>query len=122
MAVIKYQPKGVCAREIRLSLENGIITGVSFTSGCNGNLQGISRLVTGLAAETVIGKLTGIRCGRKNTSCPDQLARALEAALKEQREHYDSNPGFDNSSKRGDLPDAGEEECEAEKDHCRTQQ
>jgi uncharacterized protein (TIGR03905 family) len=87
MTVIKFKPKGVCAREITLSMENGIITGVSFTSGCNGNLQGISRLVTGLTAETVIGKLTGIRCGRKNTSCPDQLARALEAALREQREH-----------------------------------
>jgi uncharacterized protein (TIGR03905 family) len=87
MTVVKYRPKGVCAREITFNLENGIITDVRFTSGCNGNLQGISRLVTGLDAEAVIEKLSGIRCGRKSTSCPDQLARALETALKEQREH-----------------------------------
>lgn len=61
--------------------EDHVIRSVSFTGGCNGNLQGVSRLVTGRRAEEVIGTLEGIRCGFRPTSCPDQLAKALRAAI-----------------------------------------
>ncbi|MBR1726215.1 MAG: TIGR03905 family TSCPD domain-containing protein, partial [Muribaculaceae bacterium] len=57
-----------------------IIQEVSFLGGCNGNLQGIGQLVKGMHRDQVISKLQGIRCGYKNTSCPDQLARALQQA------------------------------------------
>jgi uncharacterized protein (TIGR03905 family) len=74
-----YTPKGVCSRKIELDVEDGIIKSVAFTDGCDGNLQGISRLVEGMAVGEAIAKLKGIRCGRRATSCPDQLALALEA-------------------------------------------
>lgn len=74
-----YKTQGTCSSAIDLEVENGIIKAVSFTGGCNGNLQGISRLVEGMKVEDAIAKLKGIRCGFKNTSCPDQLARALES-------------------------------------------
>ena len=64
---------------IDIEIKDGIIDSVSFTGGCNGNLQGISRLVEGMKPEDAIKKLKGIRCGYKSTSCPDQLARALES-------------------------------------------
>lgn len=76
-----YAPKGVCSSRIDLELENGIIKSVAFTGGCNGNLQGISRLVEGMPAEEAIARLQGIRCGWKPTSCPDQLTLALREAL-----------------------------------------
>ena len=76
-----YAPKGVCSSRIDLELENGIIKSVAFTGGCNGNLQGISRLVEGMPAEEAIGRLQGIKCGWKPTSCPDQLSLALREAL-----------------------------------------
>lgn len=76
-----YQPKGVCSSAIELEVEDGIITFVKFTGGCNGNLQGISKLVTGMKAEDAIAKIKGIKCGFKNTSCPDQLSKALEQAI-----------------------------------------
>lgn len=82
MTTIKYKTKGVCSKEISLDLKDGIVTQVSFTSGCDGNLQGISRLVAGMAVTDVIRKLRGIDCQGKGTSCPDQLAQALEATLK----------------------------------------
>ena len=75
---MKYQPKGVCSTSIDIHLDNGIIRSVSFTGGCNGNLQGISKLVEGMDAKEAIKRLKGIRCGFKSTSCPDQLAQALE--------------------------------------------
>lgn len=78
----KYRTSGTCAREITFNLTDGVVTGVSFYGGCNGNLQGISRLVEGKKAEDVIETLKGVKCGFKNTSCPDQLAVALEEALK----------------------------------------
>ncbi len=78
---IKYNPKGVCAREFQIEVEDGIIRSVNITGGCNGNLQGISRLVEGMKVEDVIGRIEGIRCGFKNTSCPDQLAQALKQTL-----------------------------------------
>lgn len=77
-----YRTKGTCASKIDLDMDRDhIIRSVRFTGGCNGNLQGISRLVVGRRAEDVIGTLEGIRCGFKNTSCPDQLAKALKECL-----------------------------------------
>lgn len=76
-----YQPKGVCSNAIDVELEEGIIKSVKFTGGCNGNTQGISRLVVGMKAEDAISRLRGIKCGFKNTSCPDQLACALQEML-----------------------------------------
>lgn len=76
---MRYQPKGVCSSAIDIDVENGVILSVSFTGGCNGNLQGISSLVKGMKVEDAISRLKGIRCGFKSTSCPDQLAQALES-------------------------------------------
>lgn len=79
-----YKTKGTCSTQIKLDVENGVIKSVSFVGGCNGNLQGVSRLVEGMKTEEAIEKLEGIRCGFKQTSCPDQLAKALrEAAAQE---------------------------------------
>ncbi|MGI6117370.1 MAG: TIGR03905 family TSCPD domain-containing protein [Bilifractor sp.] len=82
----RYQTKGTCSSRIDFELdENGVIGDVTFTGGCNGNLKGISRLVKGHPAEEIIGLLKGTRCGMKNTSCPDQLATALQKALDSQK-------------------------------------
>lgn len=75
--------QGTCSRSVSFDLENGILKNVRFEGGCNGNLQGIARLVEGMDAEEAMNKLSGIRCGFKSTSCPDQLAQAIAAALKE---------------------------------------
>ncbi len=80
---MKYQTKGVCATSIDVELIDGIIESVSFTGGCNGNLQGISKLVKGMNAKEAIDKLRGTTCGFKSTSCPDQLANALAAMIGE---------------------------------------
>jgi uncharacterized protein (TIGR03905 family) len=77
----EYKTSGVCSRNITLEIEDGIIKSVSFLGGCNGNLQGISALVVGQRPEDVIDRIRGIKCGFKDTSCPDQLARALEKAI-----------------------------------------
>ena len=76
---MKYRTKGTCSSAIDIELDNGIIKSVHFTGGCNGNLQGISRLVEGMPAKEAISRLKGIKCGFKPTSCPDQLAVALES-------------------------------------------
>ena len=83
---MKYQfkPRGVCSRALEFELENGMIRNASFEGGCHGNLQGICTLVDGMPATEVIERLKGIRCGRKDTSCPDQFAKALEQVLAEQ--------------------------------------
>ncbi|MCR4853379.1 MAG: TIGR03905 family TSCPD domain-containing protein [Prevotella sp.] len=76
---ITFQTSGTCSRQIDIDIdEEGRIQDVSFIGGCNGNLQGIGQLVRGMKVEDVKSKLEGIRCGYKNTSCPDQLARALK--------------------------------------------
>lgn len=75
---MRYQTKGTCASAIDIEVKDGIIESVKFTGGCNGNLQGISALVKGMKVEDAISRLKGIRCGFKPTSCPDQLAQALE--------------------------------------------
>ena len=72
-----YKTSGVCARAILIDVEDGIVKDVKFQGGCGGNTQGIGALVKGMKIEDVIEKLEGIRCGFKNTSCPDQLAQAL---------------------------------------------
>lgn len=79
-----FIPKGVCSRRMEVEIADGIIKNVSIEGGCNGNLKGISALVCGRSAEEVIGLLRGIKCGFKNTSCPDQLSYALEEALKKE--------------------------------------
>ena len=78
-----YQPRGVCSRKIDLSIEDGVVKAVSFTGGCCGNTQGVAALCVGRKPEELIPLLKGIRCGMKTTSCPDQLANALEKAQKE---------------------------------------
>ena len=78
---MKYRTKGTCSSAIDIELDNGIIKSVHFTGGCNGNLQGISRLVEGMPAKEAISRLKGIKCGCKPTSCPDQLAVALESIV-----------------------------------------
>jgi len=73
-----YKTQGTCSQQIEIELKDGVIDSVQFTGGCNGNLKGICALVKGMKPEDVIAKCKGIRCGFKPTSCPDQLARALE--------------------------------------------
>ena len=75
-----YKTKGTCSSEISLTLENGIVTNVAFRGGCNGNLKAISKLVEGQEATHVIELLKGNTCGPRDTSCADQLTKALEAA------------------------------------------
>lgn len=76
-----YKTKGTCSTAIDVELKDGVIDSVQFTGGCNGNLQGISALVKGMTPEEAISRLKGIRCGFKSTSCPDQLAHALEEMI-----------------------------------------
>ena len=78
-----YQPRGVCSRKMTVDVEAGVIRDVRIEGGCSGNLQGISKLVVGMRAEDAIARMRGIRCGVKSTSCPDQLALALEQALEQ---------------------------------------
>ena len=79
----EYKTKGTCSQRILFDLVDGKVTNVQFIGGCNGNLQGIGRLVEGMDANEVIQRIEGIRCGFKPTSCPDQLATALKKALSE---------------------------------------
>ena len=76
-----YKTKGTCSTAIDIELDGNIIKSVAFTGGCKGNLTGISSLVVGMTAEDAISRLKGIRCGFKATSCPDQLACALEQLI-----------------------------------------
>lgn len=79
-----YKTKGTCSTQIELEIDKDhIIRHVAFTGGCNGNLKGICRLVTGRNAEEVADILEGTKCGYKNTSCPDQLSHAIREALGE---------------------------------------
>ena len=74
-----YRPRGVCSQLMEVEVEDGKIRRVQVLGGCDGNLQGISRLVVGMDVEEAIRRMEGIRCGGKPTSCPDQLAKALKA-------------------------------------------
>lgn len=78
---MQYKTQGVCSQLINYDIDdNGKVRNVSFVGGCNGNLQGIGKLVEGMSADEVIERLEGIKCGFKNTSCPDQLTKALQAS------------------------------------------
>lgn len=79
MKVYEYVPQGVCSRLIHVEInENNEIAEAYFVAGCSGNTQGVCSLAKGMKVEEVIGRLKGIRCGNKFTSCPDQLAKMLE--------------------------------------------
>ena len=81
----EYRNRGVCSRSVRFSLEDGKIRSVSFLGGCSGNTQGVARLIEGMDAKEAADRIRGINCGGKGTSCPDQLARAIDAALAQQQ-------------------------------------
>ena len=85
MASYTYTPRGTCSRKIDFTLENGIVKEVRFTDGCSGNTQGVAALCVGRPAEEVVKVIKGIRCGMKPTSCPDQLANALEQAIEAEK-------------------------------------
>lgn len=74
-----YQPKGVCSQLMQIEIEDGKVQDLQVLGGCSGNLRGIGALVKGMTVDEVIARLDGIRCGRRPTSCPDQLAQALKA-------------------------------------------
>jgi len=76
-----FMPKGVCSSQIEVTLEGDIVSDVKFMNGCNGNLSGISSLVKGMKTNEAVKRLKGIPCGSKPTSCPDQLAQAIEQAV-----------------------------------------
>lgn len=78
---IEYKTRGVCARSIIIDIKDGYIAECRFVGGCSGNTQGVAALVKGMSAKEAIQRLRGIKCGFKQTSCPDQLASALEEAL-----------------------------------------
>ena len=84
---IHFTPKGVCSRQIDIVLAGDTIESVKFTGGCSGNTQGVAALAKGMKVQDYIARCHGIRCGSKPTSCPDQLARALEEALEQEPVH-----------------------------------
>jgi uncharacterized protein (TIGR03905 family) len=84
MKTITYRTQGTCSRFIEVTGDNGRLTDVKFFGGCDGNLQGISKLVKGMKYEAVIARLKGISCNGKPTSCPDQLCRAIEELIKDE--------------------------------------
>ena len=79
-----YRTRGTCSREIRFDIDNGVVHNVHFEGGCNGNTQGVSLLVEGMPAAEVVKRLSGVNCNGRGTSCPDQLAKAVAAALEEE--------------------------------------
>ncbi len=82
MKTFTYKPTGVCSRKITVELtDDNVVHSVQFEGGCSGNTQGVSALIVGMTAEEAIRRLSGIRCGLRPTSCPDQLAHALTEAL-----------------------------------------
>lgn len=76
-----YKTRGVCSSAIEICMEGNVIQSVKYRGGCSGNTQGVAALVAGMTAEEAIERLSGIRCGFKNTSCPDQLSLALREYL-----------------------------------------
>lgn len=85
MMQYRYRPQGVCSQEMLISVEDGVIRDLKVIGGCSGNLQGIARLVTGMTMEEAAERLNGIRCGYKSTSCPDQLAKALQQIIEQEK-------------------------------------
>jgi len=76
-----YTPTGICATGIDFEIENGTVADVKFTGGCDGNHKGLTALIKGMKVEEAVSRLRGITCGPRNTSCPDQLSKALEEYL-----------------------------------------
>lgn len=81
---IQYKTKGVCSKQMNVTVDEGVVKSVEIIGGCHGNLQGISRLVEGMKGEDAVERMKGIRCGYKDTSCPDQLAKAISIAMAEE--------------------------------------
>lgn len=79
----QYRTRGTCSREITFDLEDGIVKNIRFQGGCNGNTKGIATLAEGMEATEVIRRLKGLDCNGRGTSCPDQLAKAVEQALQD---------------------------------------
>ena len=79
--VYTYDTKGTCSRKIIIDVENGVVNNIKFIGGCSGNTQGIASLVKGMKVEDVIKKFKGIDCAGRRTSCPDQLAKAMEEIM-----------------------------------------
>ncbi|CUX37271.1 TIGR03905 family TSCPD domain-containing protein [Clostridium sp. C105KSO13] len=77
---MQYKTKGVCSQVINFEIDDNKVRNVNFIGGCNGNLQGIARLIEGMDVDEAITRIEGIECGYKKTSCPDQLAKALKTA------------------------------------------
>lgn len=78
-----YKPQGVCSQRIDFEIVDNKVTNVQFVGGCNGNTQGLSRLIEGMDVKEAISRLEGIQCGFRSTSCPDQLAKALKQATQQ---------------------------------------
>ena len=76
-----YNPKGVCSRQFKIDVENGVVNSIAIVGGCSGNLQGIASLLKGMKVEDAIARMEGTRCGFKSTSCPDQIAQALKTVV-----------------------------------------
>ena len=76
-----FKTEGVCCKEIALDVEDGVIKQLTFSNGCNGNLKGIAELAKGRKPQEIIDAVAGIKCGSRETSCPDQLALALKSFL-----------------------------------------
>lgn len=81
MEHVTYKTHGVCSRQIDIDIEDGVIVKAQYTGGCSGNTQGVAALIAGMTVEEAISRLKGIHCGPRPTSCPDQMARALEEYL-----------------------------------------
>lgn len=79
--IVQYQPKGVCCKMMQIRIKDDVILDVEFVGGCNGNLSGIGVLVKGMNINDIIPKLSGIPCGSRPTSCPDQLTKGLRAYI-----------------------------------------
>ncbi len=87
MAMYSFRPRGVCSQEMHVEIDSqGIIQELQVVGGCNGNLKGISALVKGMSAKEAVQRLRGIRCGFRDTSCPDQLAKGLEQVLAQEQQ------------------------------------
>ena len=81
---VKYDTKGICAARVEFDVEDGVVKNISFLGGCDGNHKGLAALAEGMTPEEAAKRLKGITCGRRSTSCPDQLAVALEEFMKNQ--------------------------------------
>ncbi len=88
-----YTPHGVCSKNIAFDIIDGKVRNLHFTGGCSGNTQGLSALIEGMDAAQAAERLSGLKCGMKDTSCPDQLAKALQQQLEKAAKEAGENPG-----------------------------